>query len=73
MTLGNNVKLYLGLQDVKIIRRVGSTKVMPQTFFRKCNCNNDDIYMDDSCIFCNYETIFPHSLHHFQHTFANAE
>jgi hypothetical protein len=42
-------------------------------FLRKCNCNNNKIYMDDSYIFLNYEAIFPQSHNHFQHTFANAE
>jgi hypothetical protein len=29
--------------------------------------------MDGSCIFCNYEAIFPQSFRHFQHTFDNVE
>jgi hypothetical protein len=29
--------------------------------------------MDNSYIFFNYVAIFPQSLHHFQHNFANAE
>jgi hypothetical protein len=30
-------------------------------------------WMDDSYIFCNYESVFPQSLHHFQHTCTNVE
>jgi hypothetical protein len=38
----------------------GSAKVMPPVFLlRKFNCNNNEIYVDDSYIFCNYEAIFP--------------
>jgi hypothetical protein len=48
----------------------GGAKIMPSNFLTKCNCNNNEIYMDDSYIFCNHETIFPQSLHHFQHTLA---
>jgi hypothetical protein len=52
----------------------GSMKVMPPIFYiRKCNFTNNEIYMKDSYIFCNYEGIFPQSLHSFQHTFANTE
>jgi hypothetical protein len=42
-------------------------------FLRKRNCNNNEIYMDNSYIFCNYEAIFPQNLCHFQHSFANTE
>jgi hypothetical protein len=41
-------------------------------FFRKDNSDNNEIYEDDSHIFCNYEAIFPHMLHS-QHTFAYFE
>jgi hypothetical protein len=37
---------------------------------RKCNCSNNEIYVDDSQIFGNYETIFPQSWS-FSSTFAN--
>jgi hypothetical protein len=39
-------------------------------FLRKCNCNNDNICMDDSYIFCNYDAVFPHT---FPHTFTNVQ
>jgi hypothetical protein len=43
-------------------------KLMHSIFFlRKCNCNNSDIYMDDSYIICNYEAIFIRYLHNFKH------
>jgi hypothetical protein len=42
-------------------------------FSEKCSCNNNEFYMDDSYIFCNYDTIFPQSLSYFQYTFANVE
>jgi hypothetical protein len=29
--------------------------------------------MDDSYVYCCYEAVFPQSLRHFQHTFANTE
>jgi hypothetical protein len=32
---------------------------MPTIFLRKCNCDNSEIYMDDSYLFCNYEASFP--------------
>jgi hypothetical protein len=35
--------------------------------------NNSEIYLDDSCIFRNYEVIFPQSLRHIQHSFANVD
>jgi hypothetical protein len=50
----------------------GGVKVMLQIIFlRKCNCNNNEIYVDDSSTFRSYKAIFPQSLRHFQHTFAN--
>lgn len=38
-------------------------KIMPliNMFLTKCNCNNNNIYMDDSHIFYDYETLFPQS------------
>jgi hypothetical protein len=51
----------------------GGTKVKPPFFIRKCNCNNNEIHMDGSYIFCNYEVIIPHSVPYFRHTFANTE
>jgi hypothetical protein len=41
-------------------------------FLIKSNFNNNEIYMDDSYIFCNYDTVFPQSLRRFQQTLANA-
>jgi hypothetical protein len=38
------------------------TKVMPQIFLRKCNSSNNEIYMDESYIFCSYEAIFTVSI-----------
>jgi hypothetical protein len=42
-------------------------------FLRRCNCNDSEIYVDDSYNFCNYEATFPQSLCHFQHTYDNSE
>lgn len=42
-------------------------------FPENVNCSNKEIYTDDSCIFCNYETICPQSLRHLQHTSANVK
>jgi hypothetical protein len=42
-------------------------------FLSKCNCNNNEILMDDSYISFNYKAILPQSLRHFQHTSANDE
>jgi hypothetical protein len=55
-------------------RRDGK-KVIPTKFSfpTKCNCNNNEIYTDNSYIFCDYKTIFPQRLHHFQRMSANAE
>jgi hypothetical protein len=49
------------------------TKVMPPIFLRKCDCDNNEIFMGDSYIFCNYKANFPLSLHHFQYTLPNVE
>jgi hypothetical protein len=35
--------------------------------------NNNEIYVDDSYIVCNYGANFPQSLGHFQHTSANVQ
>jgi hypothetical protein len=52
----------------------GGTKVMPPNLFlRKFNGDNNEIYKDVSYIFWNYLAIFPQSLRHFQHTFADVE
>jgi hypothetical protein len=40
-------------------------------FLRKCNFNNNEIYLDDSYIFCNYEALLSQIFHNFQHTFAS--
>jgi hypothetical protein len=45
----------------------------PIFFLRNCNCSSTEIYVDNSYIFCNYEAVFPQSLHHIQHIFANVE
>jgi hypothetical protein len=37
----------------------GGVKVMPPFFLKKCNCNNNEIYMNDSFMFCSYEVNFP--------------
>jgi hypothetical protein len=44
-----------------------------QFFLKKYNCNNNEIYTDNSDIVCNNEAIFPQSLSHFKHAFANVE
>jgi hypothetical protein len=49
------------------------TRVMPPIPFRKCNCNNNEIYVDGTYILCKFETILPIILRHSQHTFANAD
>jgi hypothetical protein len=47
--------------------------ILPVFFFRKHNFSNNEIYMDDSYIICNYDAIFSHSLCHFQYTFASVK
>jgi hypothetical protein len=39
-------------------------------FLDKCNCCNNDICIDDSQMFWNYQVIFSKILRHFQHSFA---
>lgn len=43
--------------------RYGSKKYLLRKY-----CVKNEMYMDDLYILCNYETIFPHSFRHFQHT-----
>jgi hypothetical protein len=42
-------------------------------FLRKHNCSNNELYVVYSYISCNYEAIFPQSLHHFEPDFASVE
>jgi hypothetical protein len=49
----------------------GSKKIKPAVIFLgKWYCKNNEIYMGNLHIFCNYEAIFPQSLCNFQQTFA---
>jgi hypothetical protein len=67
----NNNSLCCRILSVHYMR--DCMEVMPPIFFRKCNCNNNEISTNYSYIFCNYEAILPQSLHHLQHTFTNAD
>jgi hypothetical protein len=51
----------------------GQYKSNASFFLRNCNCNKNEIYTDDSYIFCNCEVIFLSCLYHFQHTFATVQ
>jgi hypothetical protein len=50
----------------------GGINVCLWFFLRKCNCNNNEIYVDDSNI-CNYGAVFPQNLLHFHHSFASID
>jgi hypothetical protein len=57
-------------EEVQNNTRGGTT--VTQISSRKRNCNNE-IYTNDSYIFCNYEAIFQQGLRRFQRAFAKAE
>jgi hypothetical protein len=40
---------------------------------RMCDFNNNEIYVNYAYVLCNYEAIFPQSVHHFRHNLTNVE